>query len=127
MVVFGAFTRMKLIALIPLIPAAMFAANTGSGAVTYTKDVAPIMMNRCVGCHRPGQVAPMTFTNYQETRPWAKAIKSAVVARKMPGWLADPAHGTFSNDRRLSEKEIATLSAWVDGGAPEGDVKLMPK
>jgi hypothetical protein len=69
----------------------------------------------------------MTFTNYQETRPWAKAIKSAVVARKMPVWLADPAHGTFSNDRRLSEKEIATLSAWVDGGAPEGDVKLMPK
>jgi len=119
---------MKLTALSLLIPAtAAFAANTGASVVTYTKDVAPIMMNRCVGCHRPGEVAPMTFTNYKETRPWAKAIKSAVVSRKMPVWLADPAHGTFTNDRRLSEKEIATLSAWVDAGAPEGDPKLAPK
>jgi hypothetical protein len=113
---------MKLTALSLLIPAA-FAANT----VTYTKDVAPILMNRCVGCHRPGEVAPMAFTNYKETRPWAKAIKSAVVARKMPVWLADPAHGKFNNDRRLSDTEIATLSAWVDAGAPEGDQKWMPK
>src|SRR3954470_21173807 len=114
---------MKLFAFSLLISAAAFAANTGAPAVTYTKDVAPIMMNRCVGCHRPGEVAPMTFTSYKETRPWAKAIKSAVVARKMPVWLADPAHGTFNNDRRLSEAEIATMAAWVDAGAPEGDPK----
>jgi Copper type II ascorbate-dependent monooxygenase, C-terminal domain len=120
---------MKLTALSLLIPAAAaaFAGNTGASAVTYTKDAAPILMNRCVGCHRPGEVAPMAFTNYKETRPWAKAIKSAVVARKMPVWLADPAHGSFNNDRRLSEGEIATLAAWVDAGAPEGDPKLMPK
>ena len=96
-------------------------------AATYTKDVAPILMNRCVGCHRPGEVAPMAFTNYKETRPWAKAIKSAVVARKMPVWLADPSHGTFRNDRRLSNAEIATISSWVDAGAPEGDTKMTPK
>jgi hypothetical protein len=120
---------MKLIpfALLMPISACAFAANTGSGVVTYTKDVAPILMNRCVGCHRPGEVAPMALTNYTETRPWAKAIKSAVVARKMPVWLADPAHGTFTNDRRLSAQEIATVAAWVDAGAPEGDPKLMPK
>ena len=111
-----------------LIPtSALFAANTGNGAPTYAKDVAPIMMNRCVGCHRPGEAAPMAFTSYKETRPWAKAIKGAVVARKMPVWLADPAHGEFRNDRRMSEGEIATIAAWVDAGAPEGDPKLTPK
>ena len=109
-----------------LIPAAALAANTDVTGVTYTKDVAPILMNRCVGCHRTGEAAPMAFTSYKETRPWAKAIKSAVVTRKMPVWLADPAHGVFSNDRRLSTQEIATISSWVDAGAPEGDSKLTP-
>ena len=103
--------------------AAAFAATTGT---TYTRDVAPIIMNRCVACHRPGEAAPMAFTNYKETRPWAKAIKSAVVARKMPAWPADPAHGEFRNDRRLSEQEIATITSWVDAGALEGDANLMP-
>ena len=118
---------MKLILLVlPLIPAFAFAANTGASAVTYTKDVAPIMINRCVGCHRAGEAAPMAFTSYKETRPWAKAIKSAVVARKMPMWPADPAHGEFRNDRRLSAEELATITAWVDAGAPEGDAKSMP-
>ena len=68
----------------------------------------------------------MSFTSYKETRPWAKAIKSAVVARKMPVWLADPAHGEFRNDQRISAQDIATISAWVDAGAPEGDPKMMP-
>ena len=117
--------EMKWTAFILLIPAA-FAANTGASSVTYTKDVAPIIMNRCVACHRPGEAAPMAFTNYQETRPWAKAIKNAVVARKMPVWLADPAHGEFRNDRRISVEEIAKIAAWADAGAPEGDSKLMP-
>src|SRR5450432_437727 len=116
---------MKLTALVLMSAAAALAANTGAATVTYTKDVAPILMNRCVGCHRPGEVAPMAFTNYKETRPWAKAIKSAVVARKMPVWQADPSHGEFRNDQRLSEREIATISAWTDAGAPEGDPKLM--
>ncbi len=118
---------MKLHALVLLIPLAARAANTSSTAVTYTKDVAPILINRCVGCHRPGEVAPMAFTNFKETRPWAKAIKSAVVARKMPVWLADPAHGEFRNDRRMSASEIATIASWADAGAPEGDPKMMPK
>lgn len=83
-------------------------------------------MNRCITCHRPGEAAPMAFTSYKETRPWAKAIKAAVVARKMPAWPADPAHGEFRNDRRLSVQEIATITSWVDAGAPEGDPKLMP-
>jgi hypothetical protein len=105
---------------------AAFAANTGSSKPTYTKDVAPILFNRCAECHRPGEVAPMSLLSYKETRPWAKAIKQAVSTRTMPVWLADPAHGQFKNDRRLSQQEIDTIVAWVDAGAPEGNPKDMP-
>src|SRR6266498_3621964 len=97
--------------------AALFGAARTS---TYTKDVAPILNRRCVECHRPGEAAPMTFNSYKEVRPWAKAIKAAVLVKKMPPWLADPAHGSFANDRRLSQAEIDTLTAWADNGAPEG-------
>jgi mono/diheme cytochrome c family protein len=99
---------------------------TAAPKVTYTKDVARILNNRCVECHRAGEAAPMAFTSYKETRPWAKAIKAAVLTRKMPPWLADPAHGKFANDRRLSEEEIATITAWADNGAPEGNAKDLP-
>ncbi len=94
--------------------------------VTYTKDVAPIIQKNCQSCHRPGEVAPMPFTNFKDTRPWAKAIKEKVVTRVMPPWFADPKHTDFENDARLSEKEIETISAWVDQGAKEGDPKAMP-
>ncbi|MBL8177527.1 MAG: thiol-disulfide isomerase [Bryobacterales bacterium] len=92
----------------------------------FSKHVAPILNSRCVECHRPGEAAPMAFTTYQETRPWAKAIKAAVLTKKMPPWLADPAHGKFANDRRLSSEEIATIVAWADHGAPEGNPKDLP-
>ena len=68
----------------------------------------------------------MSLVTYEETRPWAKAIKAAVVSQKMPPWFADPKVGHFSNDRRLSDDQIQTLSAWVDNGAPEGDAKDKP-
>jgi hypothetical protein len=99
------------------------AVVAAAAAPTYTKDVAGILNNKCVECHRKGEAAPMALTSYQEVRPWAKAIRQAVAARRMPVWLADPAHGVFKNDRRLSEIEIATITAWVDGGAPEGNPK----
>src|SRR5713226_3747947 len=94
--------------------------------VTFSKDVAPIVQKRCQTCHRPGQVAPMSFLNYKEVRPWAKSIKAAVLTKKMPPWFADPAHGEFSNDAHLSQQEIETISAWVEGGALEGNPKDMP-
>jgi len=97
-----------------------------AAAPTFSKDVAPILYNRCAECHRAGEAAPMALTSYQEARPWAKAIKAAVLQRKMPPWLADQHYGSFANDRRLSNKEIETLAAWADGGAPEGDAKLTP-
>lgn len=101
--------------------------NQAAG-VTFTKDVAPIIFNKCANCHRPGEVAPMPLTSYQEVRPWSRAIREEVIERTMPPWYADPHTTTlkFSNDRRLSEKEIATIVAWVDGGAVKGDEKYLP-
>ena len=78
-------------------------------AVTFTKDVLPIFQEKCQGCHRPGQVAPMSFLTYKDVRPWAKAIKTAVATRKMPPWFADPQVGHFSNDHSLSQGETDKL------------------
>src|SRR6267142_4102290 len=96
-------------------------------SVTFNKDVLPILQKNCQGCHRPGEIAPMSFLTYKDTRPWAKAIKTAVVSRKMPPWFADPNYGHFANDRTLSDAAIKTLAAWADGGAVEGDPKEAPK
>ena len=71
--------------------------------------------------------APMSLVKFDDARPWAKSIRNRVATRTMPPWGADPAHGVFKNDPRLSDKEIATILAWVDGGAPKGDDKDMPK
>jgi len=96
-------------------------------APTFSKDVAPILQNHCQGCHRPCEAAPMSLLTYQQARPWAKAIKAAVVSQKMPPWPADPAIGHFSNDRSLAARDRETLVAWVDAGAPEGNAKDLPK
>ena len=88
---------------------------------TFYKDVLPILQKHCQECHRSGEVAPMSLLSYQQVRPWAKSIKSAVLARKMPPWFADPHYGKFSNDTSLSSAEVATLTAWIDGGAHEGN------
>jgi hypothetical protein len=101
-------------------------ASTASAAPTFSKDVAPIFYEKCVSCHRPGEVAPMSLLDYQAARPWAMAIREAILRRKMPPWFADPRYGHFANDARLSDEEIATVKAWVDGGSPEGDPKNLP-
>ncbi len=94
--------------------------------ITYSKEVAPILNRRCVECHRAGEAAPMVFTSYKDVRPWAKAVREAVLSRKMPPWLADPHIGKFANDRRLTQAEMDTITAWVDAGAPEGDARDLP-
>jgi hypothetical protein len=93
---------------------------------TFNKEVLPILQKRCQDCHRPGEAVPMALIGYQESRPWAKAIRQAVITKKMPPWFADPHVGKFSNDRSLDQSEIDTLVAWADGGAPEGDPKDAP-
>src|SRR6185503_1650726 len=94
---------------------------------TFTKDVAPIIFNNCTSCHRTGEVAPMTFLSYEDVRPWAKVIREKVRTREMPPWGADPAHSLkMRNDRSLTEQQIDTITAWVDGGAPKGSEADLP-
>jgi mono/diheme cytochrome c family protein len=95
--------------------------------VTFAKDVAPIFYRQCVECHRPTMFAPMSLLTFEDARPWARAIKQRVVTREMPPWGADPAIGHFRNDPRLSQAEIDTIVAWVDGGAPKGNDKDLPE
>jgi hypothetical protein len=102
------------------------ASGPAKPTATFTKDVAPILFNRCVACHRSGEIAPMSLLSYQEVRPWAKSIRQRVVDRSMPPWSADPHYGKFSNDPSLSQKEIDAIVSWVDGGAPKGDDKDLP-
>ncbi len=106
--------------------AALASAETKPTPPTFSKDVAPILQARCQTCHRPGEAAPMSLLNYQEARPWAKAIKEAVLRKRMPPWFADSKVGHFQNDRSLSQAEIGTLVSWVDAGALEGNAKDLP-
>lgn len=93
---------------------------------TFSKEVSRILQNNCQSCHRPGQAAPFSMLTYEQTRPWAKAIKSAVLQKKMPPWFADPKYGKFVNDPSMSQADIDALVSWVDSGAPLGDPKDMP-
>jgi len=94
--------------------------------VTFNRDVLPILQKNCQTCHRPGEIGPMSFLTYESTRPWAKAMKEAVVTKKMPPWFADPRFGHFENERRLSDLDIKKIVDWVDAGALEGDPKDKP-
>ena len=105
------------------------ANDSGKGArvVTFSRDVAPIIYKNCAECHRPGELAPMSLLTFKEARPWARSIKEKVVTRQMPPWHADPAFGHFSNNVRLSQQEVDTITAWVDQGAKEGNPKDLPR
>ena len=96
--------------------------------VTFTKDVAPILQRSCQNCHRPASVAPMSLLTYEETRPWARAIKDRTALREMPPWFIDKTIGIqhYKDDISLSDEEIATLAAWADNGAPRGNPAQLP-
>jgi hypothetical protein len=100
--------------------------SSNAPKVTFTKDVAPILYAKCVVCHRTGEMAPMALINYKEVRPWARSIREKVVSREMPPWYADPNHGQWANDTSLSQTQIETIRAWVDGGAVEGETRDLP-
>lgn len=95
------------------------------GKVTYYKDVLPILQNNCQQCHRPGEVGPFSLMTYRQAVNWAGDIKDFTQSRRMPPWKVS-AGMEFHNERRLSDKEIATLAAWVDANTPEGDPKDAP-
>src|SRR6188472_690132 len=104
-----------------LLPGVAAAADTPK-APTFTRDIAPIFQDKCEACHRPDSIAPMSLVTYQETRPWAKAIRARVADHQMPPWHIDKSVGvqSFKNDRSLSDKQIDTILKWVDAGAPQG-------
>lgn len=93
---------------------------------TFTKDVAPILYEKCANCHRPGEIGPMSFLDYTSTRPWARSIRAMVASRAMPPWSATSDSMKMRNNRTLSQDEIDTIGAWVEGGAPRGDDTHMP-
>lgn len=93
--------------------------------LTWSKEVSRIVYARCAQCHRPGGAA-FSLLKYEEARPWAKAIQEQVLTRQMPPWNAVKGFGDFAPDHGLAQEEIATISSWVEGGAPEGDPNHLP-
>jgi hypothetical protein len=121
--------RFAAIALMLALSVAAISSNVSSKesvTPTFAKDVAPILFKNCASCHRTGEIAPMSLLTYKEARPWARAIREKVLSREMPPWHADPQHGEWANDRRMSQSDIDTLVRWVDTGAKEGDPKDLP-
>lgn len=93
----------------------------------FTKDILPILQEKCQACHRPGQIAPMSLLSYKEVRPWVKSIQKEVAAKNMPPFHAKSPIGYFKDDPRLSDSEIQSIVDWVSKGAPEGNRALAPK
>ena len=110
-----------------LLTAALGGAAAGEAEPpTFAADVAPILYENCVTCHRAGEMAPMSLVTYEEARPWGRSIKNKVLSGEMPPWHADPSVGTFRNERRLTDAERETIVQWVDAGAPSGDLATLP-
>src|SRR5450631_3303443 len=120
-------------AILCVVPMAVaLGADTNTPArpeVTFAKDVAPILQRSCQNCHRPGSIAPMSLLSYKDARPWARSIKEKVVRRQMPPWHIDRNVGItkFKDDPSLTDAEIATIAAWVDQGAMEGNPTDLPR
>ena len=102
-------------------------AEAAEGVPTFAADVAPILYDNCVACHRPNHLAPMSLISYDDVRPWARAVKTKVVSREMPPWGADSSVRAYKNDASLSQPEIDVITAWVDGGAPRGNEADLPE
>jgi hypothetical protein len=93
---------------------------------TFNHDIAPILYKNCATCHRPGEVAPFSLLTYQDAAKRAKQIATVTHSRFMPPWKAEPGFGSFQNERRLTDEQIAILGEWAANGAPEGDAAEKP-
>jgi hypothetical protein len=96
-------------------------------SILFNREVVRILKDNCLGCHRPGGIAPMSLATYEDARPWAKAIKEELLERRMPPWLAVKGFGVFGNAPPLSQRDVDTIVNWVEGGAPKGDASLLPQ
>ncbi|MFO0944641.1 MAG: redoxin domain-containing protein [Planctomycetota bacterium] len=100
---------------------------TMNADVTYSKQIARIFQDRCVECHRKGEIGPFALTEYSEVAGWADMIDEVVQEKRMPPWHASDAHKKFKNDRSLTDQEKGLIHQWVAAGAPEGDPKDLPE
>lgn len=114
------------LAVASLQPGAVQAHELITTRLTWTEHISRIFFRRCVSCHREGASAPMPLMAYRQVRPWAKAIKYEVLSRRMPPWGAVKGNGAFRNDLSLSQEDIAKISSWVEGGAPQGNPVYLP-
>jgi peroxiredoxin/mono/diheme cytochrome c family protein len=97
------------------------------GDVTYSKQIARIFQDHCIECHRAGEIGPFPMTSYEEVLGWGEMIQEVVDQQRMPPWHANPEHGNFRNERRLSDDEKQLIAQWVKNGQPEGDPKDLPE
>jgi peroxiredoxin len=98
-----------------------------TGEITYAKHIAPIFQRRCVECHRPGEIAPFPLLSYDDVLGWEETILEVIADNRMPPWLANPKHGEFKNDARLTDDEKELIKTWVKNGSPEGDKADLPE
>jgi peroxiredoxin len=97
------------------------AASEPGAPISYAKQVAPILQNKCVSCHSPGNIGPFSFSSYQRAKGWSEMIREVILSKRMPPWHAHPHHGVFHNDRSLSTEEAQVLLQWIEQGAPRGE------
>lgn len=117
---------MRRVVSIAIASVALGAVHARAQAPTWTADIAPLMQDKCMNCHRPGEVAPMSLLTYNDARPWARSIQRMVEERIMPPWHADPDYGVFGNNRRMTQRQIDMVTEWVEAGAPHGDGTWTP-
>lgn len=101
-------------------------AAAPEGAVTFNKDIAPLVFARCASCHRPGEVAPFSLLSYRDVSKRAEQVRDVTEGRIMPPWKAEPGFGHFADERRLTEEQVATIGRWVRAGTPEGEPADLP-
>jgi hypothetical protein len=97
-----------------------------AAAQVWSTDVAPILYNNCVSCHRSGGIAPFSLMTYPEAVNAAGSVKSSVSAKRMPPWPPDPTYKRLAHERLLSQQEISTIVNWVNNGTPQGNPGLAP-
>ncbi len=98
-----------------------------TGDVTYANQISRIINRRCVECHRAGEIAPFALTEYSDFLGWEDTILEVIAHNRMPPWTANPEHGTFKNDARLTPDEKLVIRTWVENGMPEGDTSQLPE
>src|SRR5690242_15721869 len=96
-------------------------AASAQDRLTYTRDIAPILLKHCAACHRPGQSAPFSLLSYEDVRPRAKSIAEVIARREMPPWKPEAGHGRFQDERRMTDAEINRIRIWITQGMLRGN------